>query len=500
MAKNKKHIPQKPDDQYPKPDISADDAWKDMFNLLETELPKNTEGQNFLKKAANSSNYIAIKVIVTTLIIATAGFLVFEKNKSEAPSRVNQTSITNIPTDSTLSVSHEKYETQKSAETILNIADSIPQPEETAETKPDKEDVNAVSEIATPGEKSGKPKKEYIVRDNAKNIEPTHKSAVNNSRPHNQRGRRIGNSISGKNEPTSYRAKANEPDHINFKPETASTRASKFTLSTPKENPSNSGESNLTKKPGYQVFTINNRKINSSNRLEIIRRNLNKQISIPLIIKDSTSSKQNRAFWNSLHAGLIWNANIPFQSGTSMLTQANGKKQIWPILIPGIWISKEFDSKNSILLWGKLDNQQFSNKLIQKTDFRTSDSAGRYYEKFLLVNQAFQLGIQYNRTIWERFQLGAGITYNHTNRALLHGKETVYPDNRIQSDTTYSIQKSNLDWAMIKPSYVSGRLEAVYSFGKIKTGVALTIPMSTLTDSVKTRPVNGQIFLRWQIR
>ena len=500
MAKNKKHIPQKPDDQYPKPDISADDAWKDMFKLLETELPKNTEGQNLLKKLANTSNYLAVKAIVASLIIVAIGVVVFEKNKSNIPNPVNRASHTDIPADSASRVSHEKYESGKSTETLLNKADSIPKSEKAAENKIVNEFDDTAAGITRANEKGEKPKMERSRNDDFKNTTPSHESSVNNSPFRNRKENRIKTALSTDNELISKQIQGNKSEITVVESDEESRRTQEPKLLTRKENSSKSAEIRVTQRSLYQVSFLGNPKANSSNGLGILAKNLNKKIVTPLIIKDSTSSKQNRAFWNSLHAGLLWNANIPFQSGTSMLTQANGKKQIWPILIPGIWISKDLDSKNAILLWAKFDNQHFSNKLIQKTDFKTSDSAWRYYEKSLLVNQAFQLGIQYNRTFSERFQVGAGIAYNHTSKALLHGKETIYPVNRIQSDTTYAIKKSNLDWPLIKPSYVSGRLEAVYSFGKIKTGIALTIPITSLNDSVKTRPINGQVFLRWQIR
>lgn len=496
MARNKKHIPQKPEDQYPKPDVSADDAWMDMRAILDSELPVDGETRNPQTPGPNWLNYIlAISGVI--FIAGILFFAVYEKRKTDHSATQKLKNTISLQPNSSSSNHQDIRNSSELAASKISATDSIP----------NKNLADREISIGDQNEKNSSASK-FCKEEELEAVSKYEHVKATTSISKHQKSETKTNLTAGKqthktastNRAGSLSTETSSPTNIGLSEKYGHTQISlKQAVNASTGNFSSNG-SIAPKRQYFDIAAIKSPEFGERSILAFRLPHILTVRNQPLIIKDSTNKNYNRSFWHTLHAGLLWNAAIPFNSETSMFLQANGKKGILPIIVPGIWISRDFGAKNSALIWGKLYNQHFSNDLIQRADLPTTDSTGYINERYLLVNQSFQVGLQFNQTVYKKIQLGVGVTYNHSQKILERRKSVRYPNNFVLTDTVQSSGRSSYNSLNIKHSYLSGRIEAAYVFGKLKTGVALTIPLTSLTDSVKARPVNGQIFLRWQIK
>jgi hypothetical protein len=75
-------------------------------------------------------------------------------------------------------------------------------------------------------------------------------------------------------------------------------------------------------------------------------------------------------------------------------------------------------------------------------------------------------------------------------------------DNTLQSDSLYSIKTTSSEWQSIRSSALIGRLEATYRLKDFRIGVALSVPFTNflLTPNLASQPINGLLFIRWQMK
>ena len=207
-----------------------------------------------------------------------------------------------------------------------------------------------------------------------------------------------------------------------------------------------------------------------------------------------------------LHYGLQWDVNIPFYGFNKYFLGTNGENQFYNFLIPGLWVSKTVGKKgNEVLVSLKAAQQYLTGSktvAIITGVVSPTDSTPIQRNKVVIKTNNITLGVQYNYRIDDRWSIGTGLNLHWQYSALVNQQTIRLQDGSLLSDSLYGINKSSTDWQYFKPSIISARVEVLYSFKKLQSGMAIIVPVTNFfqLSPGSSHPVNGHIFLRWRIK
>lgn len=207
----------------------------------------------------------------------------------------------------------------------------------------------------------------------------------------------------------------------------------------------------------------------------------------------------------NFHFGLEWNTPIPLQSVRgNYFVGGNGKNEAYMTLIPGIWVSKTFGNRHEITAQFKPYQQNFPENVpfAAVADMSLPTPHTRSY--YLLKTTGKAANIQYKYYVSKKWGVNTGMALIGQRRALVNEKLVRDFDQFLESDTTYSIFHNAIDTVNIKKSaFVAGKVGLFYNISnKLQIGAETVVPFSNLSAFPQTsiRPVNGQFFIRWRIK
>lgn len=250
-------------------------------------------------------------------------------------------------------------------------------------------------------------------------------------------------------------------------------------------------------------------------KIDIVRNNhfrLGNPFAFNIALGDSSLRTKIKAgrknnMLSSFHLGLQWNAPMPLQGTSDFFKGTNAKPNAYSILIPEIYISRDLGKKhvhNIHLQLNPLQQYLAGNKEVFSYTGRRSVQDSTMVIRTTKLSKASGIGIslQYNYNFNAKWGVGLGMNYSFYSRALLHSETVDLTDNTLLSDSLFSIRRSSINWAYLNSRILAGKLEFSYNFIKFKAGAAAFVPISnfTLHPDRNIRAVNGQLFIRWEIK
>ena len=218
------------------------------------------------------------------------------------------------------------------------------------------------------------------------------------------------------------------------------------------------------------------------------------------------SAKKNPELSLQFHYGIQWNVNLKFQNANVYFTDTNGKSLPYSLLIPDLWVSEIFRKRHELLLHVNPDQQYLTgNKTLSSYtgQYSVTDSALVMGNTILTKIGGIEIGAQYNYYhIYNKWSLGAGVNYYLPRKALMNRHTIGMINNTILSDSFYSIRTTSSEWQVIRSSVIIGRLEATYRINNVRIGGALSLSFTNILSipNFTSLPINGLLFIRWQLK
>jgi hypothetical protein len=214
---------------------------------------------------------------------------------------------------------------------------------------------------------------------------------------------------------------------------------------------------------------------------------------------DETKSTQKK-FATGFDYGLQWDAAIPVQGTTNYFRGTNGNSKPYNIILPQFWLSKGFNNNGKMVVKINLNQQYFAgNKQVSLDSISPPDST--FHRKYLSKTSGFGATLEYSYGIYKNWAASIGISYNLNRNALLNKQSINFYSGSFLSDSMYGIKRSSADWRYINKSLVLGNFELYCAFKKFSLGASVYVPITNIPvyGNKNIRPVNAQLFLRWNI-
>ena len=521
MEDKDKHINQQPDGNYPEPSVPAGDAWANMNDMLNHEMP--------LSEAAISGKYQLVKVlkfIIPAVTVLTASIIFWNYNSNKKTISANQVILNNSVSSSETNI--------KSGQKEMKEENAKRNDSSLQKVKIDSVSINPISVSPENGTTntsgiinsgSVKPysdiKKDHNIFNKTKNkiLDDHKKSAFDSLKD-----------VSVLEKPVKIKVGKHSFDKNNV---------SQKSLSNQTESNKNIIERNSATQQDRFAGKFNgkfsrNEKTSSTDLNDVaLKKALEKKITASLLIlktslysnplkhdfnsiyikkpqiktlPDEKKSKIVNVLSKNIQAGLQWNENLPMNGYDQFFTGANNKSnQFYTLFIPGIWIEKKLNNGNGIMLKINPYTQYFGNKKeITSSTTSSSDSLGitKMTSSTNLVKiSGMSGGLQYNQRIYDNLFIGIGANVYWQNRALLNhivsdsAKTTMH-------DSLYSVKETSNDGRYLNFNFVTANLEVLYTWRMFQFGGGIVIPITSLTgiSDRKIKPVSGQLVFRWRLK
>ncbi len=531
MDEKDRHIRQQPGDAYPTPEVPAESAWSGMRDMLDQEMPVGP---------SSNSNWIKIIKLLSALCLTSIGLIYFIQKKAnhdphkgvtDAPTTLNAVTKLNKK-DAIVIPKAPGIISIKEPDTEINAPGKKHSPEETAHPGPP----FLVRDSTDPGKKTGNRNSERIttlkMRTSTKASPdphvpgqpdtPYHSKArqtneTTKSRNTSDDSRKLGLSENSRvqNSPltpiVTYGPAENNKSLKNTIGESGThpidiTKKGKITLSREKTVTfSKTTPADAAHEAGpFLISMLTSRPAVMTHELE---RKL-KRLSIQSIQTATTSSKRpskSTTILNNIHAGLLWNVNLPFSGYNNYFRGTNNTTDFYKTLIPGIWAGKTLSSGNEILIKVKPYSQQFGSNRMDTSLTTVRDTATYYYttSRGLLKSSGFNLGIQYNQNVYNGLSVGLGANLQWQKNALLSNQVKSSRRNTVVDYEPFMSLSQKTDTSgYLKPYFFTGNLEVLYAWKKVQLGAGITVPITRLLGRSyeKQKPVSGQVTVRWWVR
>lgn len=525
MDEKDKHINQKPDSNYPEPGVPAGNAWANMNDMLNQEMP--------LPETATPGEYgwiQSLKFITPIVIVLTVSLIFWNYGLDKKNVSTDHIKLNNIFS----STNSKEKSGKKEIESVIEKNNNSINDSSFQKIKTDSETVNPVSsssksETANASEAINHRFEKSLsdlnngnkILDKTKNIKlnDNKKSVFSDSKD-----------IAVLEKPVKIKAQKQRFDnnHVIEKSALYQTKNSKIKTRRNISNQQNKytdysvNKSLLNERISSVRF--NNDLLEKSSKIKITTAllatrswKLNNQLKQKFeaitikepalkVLPQNQKSKILNNLSKNIHAGLQWNANLPMKGYDQFFTGANNKpNQFYTLLIPGIWIEKRLNNGNGIMLKLNPYSQYFgNNKEITHSTTTSSDSLGitKMTNSTSLVKiSGMSGGLQYNRHIYDKLSVGIGANVYWQNRALLNN---IVSDSvkTIMSDSLYSVKETSNEGKYLNLYFVTANLEVLYTWRMLQFGGGIVVPVTSMTgiSDKKIRPVSGQLVFRWRLK
>ena len=448
--------------QYPTPNFSAQDAWKNMQKILDEEMPTNEKRKK----------RFAFFWLMGLMLLGGGIYVLYRSNDV---SKINN-SIAKIDDSKP-----DKSSTNNSKSTIDNANikndNTIVNSEQKNVVTIQDNNINSVAFKSTElASNAGKNNRLIITRTKIKQI-------------------RIGSEKEIKNQ--------NNEDEF-------------YTQSTPQINilKKMAAKQNVTTNTDISSKINNMRSSSAFVAASNIEPDKKQQTNIVENITKATASNQvikvpQPKLIKSIHYGLQWNVLLP-QSNSYL--DYNAKSQPLSVIIPEFWVSKDLSRKSEIALQVNPYSQYTlrSNNLLASKDYVVSVSQGSnqnpatttYVQtRSLLKAMGLELTAKYTYKLSDKFSIAIGLGNTWLNAAVVNDK-VVSQEGKLSHDSIYGIAKGFNDWNYLKSSIIVGRFEMLYQFKKLQAGLAFVKPLGNIYSfsNSNSNPVNARLVLRWRIK
>lgn len=541
------HITPNIGDNFPEPDLPADEAWEHMKALLDedSQEPSPPLPPNYSIKWNNFWNFFLI--ICAIFSVVTCWWL-FDKKETAAITplktklQINaqnniKTSHANNNTDTTINISNNNPSYNKQSTQIAKLNDSNLTNHKINDIKAN---TNTRKELAVNNTLA----KNYVVS-NSNNRQHNYRpkdikdgqSPINESeykiKIYNTKNSKLPSTLKNDRQMDMTLKKAMGASSVVENIEKHNTESYVFPLGAPMANEEKFYIKDLKRKnKDYLNKSIDDdfHFIYNQNEMEEIGTrsvaalpapdHINIALS-PFVISDSLKTdlknkktskgnkktitkKENSKLSKKLGFGLQWKADIPLQSNADYLIGSSNKRDVFKFLIPGIWASKRFNSHEIIVLFNLYQQNFINNQTISSFVSTRSLRDTNSIITTTNLNKTFGMSgrLQYNYFITPSFTIGAGIQYNTQEAALQSNTITGHWSGEVIYDTAYTLKKSSADWTFLNSNFFTGIIEVTYRRKKLAVGVDFQAPFTNLSSSsiIDLKPISANVFFRWKIK
>lgn len=211
----------------------------------------------------------------------------------------------------------------------------------------------------------------------------------------------------------------------------------------------------------------------------------------------------------TLHYGLQWNILLP-QANNYL--DYNAKSQPLSLIIPEFWVSKNLNAKSEVSLLINPYSQYNlrNNNVLNSKDYvvsilqgsNTTPTTTTYIQtRSLLKAMGVELTAKYAFKISNNFSVALGIGNTWLNAAVVNDKVS-NKDGKLSHDSLYGIAKGFNDWDYLKSSFLVSKFEVLYQVKRFQIGVSFIKPIGNIYSysNTNTNPVNGRAIIRWKIK
>lgn len=511
MRKKNLHIKKYLNGKLPEPEVQADDAWAQMNDMLGDDnqtpvssVPGSDKSKSFLK---GGLGIVAVLGIVALIWFFLPGN--HQKNKAgitlEKLSQDKKSTLTNqggakdsaglslspkenkIETDSTVSIGKQQDKLSSDKNSAI-----ITQP--STDSKTSKKDIknrtNQADHFESETNRASSAKFKTLLKNEAG---IAGNSAAKNPRSENIYPKNnVGIDVNDKNQNRSKKEKAtgdNSDDAVS--PENHQTyNLSRQTISEISNNPDRA-----IKRIAFSIQNLTPKSAQFNNLSENLAKIVKYNAVLPQ--QKASSSKEKKALFKTLHAGLEWNVTAALNNTQYIFTATDSTNKPYMLLIPGIWLTKDLTENQSLTLSFYANQAYFGgSKRIRRID---ADSV--FHNNINLIKATgINLSVQYNYQIISKLGVSAGISYSPLRSALAQNDVENYKGT-ITSGSKLVLKKDNMNQYM-KTNLFMVKTGLTFTPGRYQFGINLLIPLSNLsvtpTSSLKT--MNGQLFFRFRIK
>lgn len=203
-----------------------------------------------------------------------------------------------------------------------------------------------------------------------------------------------------------------------------------------------------------------------------------------------------------LNYGLEWKLPLPVQGTNYFSTGANGKSQPYVFLLPGIFIGKTFDKKNTVWLEVQLLQHFYSKEQLLKDTFEKIsplDTSVIHTRINAIKTYGYTLGLHYQHLYNDKWFVGCGLSYHIQNKVLMHYQKNIVATDVSIQDSLGVIKGGDLGSIGISKAFISLNPEIGLQFRKTQIGMQGAVPVFTsVFKNMHVYPLAIQLFFRWQ--
>jgi hypothetical protein len=228
-----------------------------------------------------------------------------------------------------------------------------------------------------------------------------------------------------------------------------------------------------------------------------------KKIKAPKMPVPAQAAEHKKTSNLPIHFGLEWTLNTPLQRTDYLFTGTDSVRRPARLLIPGIFISKNWAKHTVSFSFSPYQPYFGNNKRVQQLSdtIAGSDSAKIFYNANLIKASGMNFTFQYQYQVFGPLLLNAGLSYSTFSSALIR-KETENRFGQILQGPLVTVKKSGELRSYINPGFFALKaglaVRPALWQGRIQAGFNVILPLSNISSSAENpvRALNGQVYLR----
>lgn len=509
MSKKNLHIKKYLDGKLPEPEVQADDAWGQMSGMLgQTPLPDSQ-----LQSAGKFKYFLkyGLGLLSGVTIVAGSWLLLPESNtnKTAVKSSLEENLQDSVVLHATLeelkpNIAEDLITGEKSL--VMNSA-GTPTDHITDSLSNNKTDIKQSIDTKNKSVDSGLASRSKIIVPDTKTNSAFKETGRNRSTPlvaesdhfENTLKKKIRSKIASNRLPENYK---NNEQRINWKEWKSGNKNLEKSIDLGNSQSSHIEENNdlsekiiETKSTGKIIFSAK-KLIPKSTRFPGPKKN--RIVTIPVKSEgkkeESIQAKTHKPLLKTLHIGLEWNATSSFKDTKYLLPGSDSTSKPYLLLIPGLWISKDLDEKQSVTASFFVSQQYFAgNKLIKQT--LDSTIKDLFYNTHMIKAVGINLSLQYNYQVFSNLAFSAGLGYSKLNAALFQESMKNYAGEVLPISMLY-LKRPDLS-SLVQTNLVTLKAGFIFNPGRFQLGANLIMPLTNVSaTSLPLRTLNGQLFFR----
>lgn len=217
--------------------------------------------------------------------------------------------------------------------------------------------------------------------------------------------------------------------------------------------------------------------------------------SLPGVLFQSPAkidSVRKNAFW--VEAGVQWNIPVPFNGFKYYLKGADGKNQVYRLVLPGVWVSVNKNRQRIMATVNPFITAPMPDKNFGTGMVPINDSMQVYSSKRMIKMFGYQAGLQYAYRFTGHWWLGSGIDGNWWRKGLVLAKSV--DSSAINKAFLYAVNPKAEE--KITSFQMSTNLALGYQYKNCEAIMQVSTPFSKTIKGISS-PIWLRLCVRWRL-